>query len=45
MILLNIDPTMGPKRYKTRITITATIEIIKAYSRKPCPSEAQIDNI
>ena len=36
--LLNIFPTAGPMRYKITITITATNEIIKAYSTKPCPS-------
>jgi len=36
--LLNMFPTAGPMRYKITITITATKEIIKAYSKNPCPS-------
>lgn len=36
--LLNMFPTAGPMRYKITITITATNEIIKAYSKNPCPS-------
>jgi len=35
--LLKIFATDGPRRYKITITITATKEMINAYSRKPCP--------